>query len=148
MVQWLVHPTLSIQDGTPFSLKTKGVQYPLLCVGWCAAITGLKNCEIIIVEYLDQPFGAVSPRLVKIIQKRLKMPNFCWNSMNFNWKSKIKFSTQEKHLKKQLWQHLTEINTKLSYYCKHIFGFGNQKWPSIVQQSRKFNFYYYISNTN
>ena len=29
----------SRQGGNPFCLKTKGVQYTLLCVGWCAALS-------------------------------------------------------------------------------------------------------------
>ena len=37
VLQWLVHPTHSRHNCTPFLLKAWGVQYPLLCVGWCAA---------------------------------------------------------------------------------------------------------------
>ena len=64
----------SRQGGNPFCLKTKGVQYTLLCVGWCAAlsthwlmlklITGLlgnfrklqNNLLIFVFYYSGYPF--------------------------------------------------------------------------------------------
>ena len=39
----------SRHNGTPFLLKNKGVQYPLLCVGWCAA--GLSRVADIFVVF-------------------------------------------------------------------------------------------------
>ena len=46
MWQWLLSPTHSRHNGTPLWLKTKGVQYPRLCLGWCTAHDGLRVSSI------------------------------------------------------------------------------------------------------